>query len=201
VVCWPLGVLLARLESTVDVPTLRWVADHRNDRWVEINQWLTLMGERAPLKLVCLIAAAVLAVLWRRLWWIPVAALAVQFGLEQYSQEILALVVHRGHPPTGIGTYPSGGCARVIMTFGTIILLVTLRWTVATRWRIVGITSVAVAAGIEGYTRIYLLKHWLTDVVGGWVFGSLLLLALGLSLGALTTGRDFSPSDEAPIND
>jgi membrane-associated phospholipid phosphatase len=28
---------------------------------------------------------------------------------------------------------------------------------------------------LEGYTRVYLLKHWLTDALGGYVYGGLML--------------------------
>jgi len=51
------------------------------------------------------------------------------------------------------------------------------------------------AAFVEGYTRIYLLKHWFTDVVGGWVYGSLLLLALPAAVGAFRRGG--GPSDKS----
>ncbi|MDQ1655188.1 MAG: superfamily, partial [Cryptosporangiaceae bacterium] len=46
------------------------------------------------------------------------------------------------------------------------------------RWRTAAWAVVALAAGVEGYTRIYLLKHWATDAVGGWLFGGLVLAAV-----------------------
>ena len=57
--------------------------------------------------------------------------------------------------------------------------LILLTWPAISRpWRVAGFTVVALLAFIEGYTRIYLIKHWSMDVVGGWLFGTLLLLAL-----------------------
>ena len=40
-----------------------------------------------------------------------------------------------------------------------------------------------VAAAMEGFSRIYLLKHWSSDVVGGWVFGVLLLGVIAAATG------------------
>lgn len=182
VVCWPLGEALSRAEQAVDRPVFRWVQQRQQGSWTHLNAWITLIGERSQLKVVCLVAAVVFAVLWRRRWWVPVLAMGGQFVLEQYVQEILKRVVDRGHPPTALGTFPSGGCARVIMTFGTIALLAALTWRISARGRVMLCTAVAVAASIEGYTRVYLQKHWLTDVIGGWLFGGMLLLGFALSV-------------------
>jgi membrane-associated phospholipid phosphatase len=46
------------------------------------------------------------------------------------------------------------------------------------RWRVIGFTVVGILAFVEGYTRIFLIKHWGMDVVGGWLYGTLLMLAV-----------------------
>jgi membrane-associated phospholipid phosphatase len=181
-VCWPLGEALSLLEPTVDRPVFDWVAGHRDDTWQQLNGVLTGMGERPVLKIVSVAAALLFAALWRRRRWLPIVAMTGQFVLEQYTQEILKRVVDRGHPPTNLGTFPSGGCARVLLTLGTIGMLAMLTWRTSAAVRSAGLTLLAVAVGVEGYTRVYVQKHWLTDVVGGWVFGALLLGVVAFTL-------------------
>jgi membrane-associated phospholipid phosphatase len=185
VVCWPLGEALSRFESIVDVPVFDWMRAHHQPFWVHLNDTVTMIGDRPQLKLVSVVAAGLLAILWRRRWWIPVVVMAVQFGLQQYCQQILALVVDRGHPSTALGTYPSGGCSRVLMTFGVIVALLWIPGLVGRRIGITLATVVAMLAGVEGYTRVYVLKHWATDVIGGWVFGALLLAVVAFALAVL----------------
>ena len=72
-----------------------------------------------------MLGAVGLAVLWiRRRWWVPAIILPVGYLMEKYGQEPLKLVVHRGHPPTTLGTWPSGGCARVILVYGLIVFFI-----------------------------------------------------------------------------
>lgn len=187
-VFWPLGELLASLEDAVDWPVLMWVTDRRNPTFEEFNWWYTTLGDRDPLKIVSVAAAVVFGVLWRRRWWIPVAVMLGQFAVEQYVQAILTLTVDRGHPPTGLGSYPSGGIARIVMTFGSIALLAALTWRTTRRVRVALGTVVLVMATFEGYSRIYTQKHWITDVVGGLIFGPLLLLGVAAAV-AVLAGR------------
>jgi hypothetical protein len=178
-VCWPLGFLAHHLEDAVDWPVFRWQQAHQVHWWTSVNNVLTLMGNRPETKTLCVVAGVGLAVVWRHgRWWIPPSVIAAAFVVEKYAQKWLALAVHRGHPPTTLGTYPSGGCARLIAIVGTIVFLVLVTWEPRRRVRVAAWTVFTGAVLVEGYTRIYLLKHWATDVYGGWLFGLLLLVVL-----------------------
>ena len=181
-VFWPLGELAHSLEDAVDWPVLTWVGPRRNPDFEELNWFYTALGDRYPLKWVTVVGAIVFAVLWRRRFWIPLVAILAQFPLEQYVQAIVSGMVDRGHPPTGLGSYPSGGVARIVMTFGTLALFAALTWRMSRRAHVTLGTVVLVLATVEGYTRIYVQKHWFTDVVAGVLFGPALFAGFALAV-------------------
>lgn len=194
----PVGFLAKALEGPVDRPAYRF-AQHRvhAGKFTALNEKLTVMGNNSEVQLICLFAVIVLACAYGRRWWVPVVLTVGMFYLERYAQRSLARVVHRGHPPTTLGTFPSGGVARVISVYGLLIVLALLLAPGITHAFRVGIyTGLGTAAAIEAYTRWYLAKHWITDAISGLVFGYL-LLAVGTAAAAALTysygpGRDAS---------
>jgi membrane-associated phospholipid phosphatase len=148
------------------------------------------MGNRPQIKLIVLVASAVFALLWyRRGFWIPPVLLFGTFFMEKGGQMLLKTIVDRPKPAlASLGAYPSGGCARLLTVYGMVFFLVLLTWPRISRtWRVTGWTVLAVLAFVEGYTRIFLLKHWGMDVVGGWLYGT------GMLLGLLAAASCLSP--------
>ncbi len=39
-------------------------------------------------------------------------------------------------------------------------------------------TATALLAFAEGWSRMYLGRHWMVDVLGGWLFGALIMVVL-----------------------
>lgn len=177
---WPLGWPIKLSERAVDVPVFLWFQDRYDTSWSWWRQaWATLtnIGGLTQTQTLTVVSAVVLAVLWRRRrWWVPLLVLPGAYVMEKTLQDLLKLVVDRGHPPTTLGSYPSGGCARVVLIYGLIVFLL-LRWrrTCDARTWVAGGSVVAFAATVQAYARTFNLEHWVTDVFAGLVFGVLLL--------------------------
>lgn len=178
-VMWPLGLLAGWLEGSVDWPAFRWAQSIGAEPWLGMHDVVTRMGNTPATRLVTVVGAVgftVARLLLRRPHvWLPLVALPAAYVTEHYIQLWSAGLVDRGHPPTTLGTWPSGGVARTILIYGLVcyfaLLLVgverVLRWT----W-VVAMTLGAV----EAWTRIYTLRHWITDAIGGLFFGAALLV-------------------------
>jgi membrane-associated phospholipid phosphatase len=60
-------------------------------------------------------------------------------------------------------------------------------------------TIVLVLASYEGYSRIYVQKHWLTDVLCGLLFGPALLFGYALAVGVLVGPAKRAEVDRAEV--
>jgi len=204
IIGWPLGLVAHRLEHAVDRPFFRWWQDHHlGGAWNRAWWDLTNIGSPTVTQILALAGAVLTAALYarRRNWWVPPVIMLVGYLAEKYAQTILKLVVHRGHPPTTMGSYPSGGMGRLIEIYGLIIFFVVLRfWPRSPRMWAAGGALLATLASIQAYARINNLEHWLTDVIGGTVFGIMLLAMMIVGYWAMARLPIASPSPARPAN-
>jgi membrane-associated phospholipid phosphatase len=190
-----LGFGLAALEHPVD-----WWAFHLSDRlrwhgWARVMTVVTQAGNLPETRTAGVVFSVLLAfVAGRRRWWAPGVLIVSVILVEKYQQSMLATIVDRGHPPTTLGTYPSGGCARLISIYGAILFLILELAHAGRRTRTLTWTVLWTAAFIEGYSRWYLNKHWVTDVLGGWLYGGLLLAVVVFAGRALVGRREVPPA-------
>ena len=96
--------------------------------------------------------------------------------IDHFTTLALRHVFHRLGPPTSpLGTYPSGGCDRVIVFYGLIAYLLWREFSGQRRTAIWLGAAVAALGFNEAYSRVYLSLHWFTDAVSGLLYGTLLL--------------------------
>lgn len=111
---------------------------------------------------------------------VPFVAAVLALPLCRALQDADRLVYHSGAPPQllaigAVGGSPSGGTLRVVVFWG---IAAWALWHVLPHDRPVGRTVVSVLVLVclgEGYTRMYLGRHWLVDVISGYLVGAVLL--------------------------
>ena len=182
---WPVGYG-ARNFDAQDHSVYNWVFERSQTHWLHsAMRLLTQMSNNRQTQVVAAISLSVLTVVWffrRRglLVLVPAVLIMTAYELEHQLQHTLKLLAHRTGPvPTDLGAFPSGGCARIISVYGLIIYL-TLRVFGKTRSKtaVVAWTLLVAATFTEAFSRLYLGKHWISDIFGGLVFGAILLAVL-----------------------
>lgn len=202
IIIYFLGKFAHLLEPSVDVPVFAWFEERQIDgSWHAAWETLTKMGNRAQTQRIVVVGALILAVAWRRRgFWIPLFALPLGYLFEKFGQMLVSRLVDRGHPPTTLGTWPSGGCARLVIVYGLVIFFVLSWRNVSRRGWVAGWSLLALLVTIESYSRTYLLKHWFTDVVGGVIYGVLLLTFMIAAIKILDRRRrPLTPLESAPV--
>ena len=181
-IVWPIGYG-ARHFDPQDHSVYHWVLVHAQAHWLHsAMSVLTKMSNNRETQVVAAIAMAGLTLAWLRhrrgiAVLTPAVLILAAYEIEHQLQHTLKLLAARTGPvPAGLGAFPSGGCARLICIYGLIIYLVLRRLELTrTKIAVAAWSVLAVASFIEAYSRLYLGKHWLSDIVGGVIFGALLL--------------------------
>lgn len=187
-----LGFVAKSLQGSVDDPIYDRVNRAGRTSWTEVLEVTTQLGNVPETQLWTVLLAVGLAGWfalrgWR--WWVPLVTLPVVWIGERGFQFLLAKLVDRDRDPlsligTPIGAYPSGGVARTLVVSGTAALL-AIHYARLSRRRAILLLAVAAVLGLaEAYFRARLNQHWFTDIVGGLIYGSMLLVVVATTLRA-----------------
>jgi membrane-associated phospholipid phosphatase len=159
-----------------------------------------LTGAAAALSVSAEVLAYAVAALGGRLalrsrpWWLGAPLGAAALAVGQLLRDGLSVAIGRARPPaadwarpaSGYG-FPSGHTTTATLAAGLLCLglLRALRRT----WRVAVICVAACWAGAVGASRVYLGVHWPTDVLGGWLLGTLLTALAAPAFFRLAAGR------------
>ena len=193
-----LGFLLERVWATdgstgFDSEITRWFVDHRTPAWTDAMNVVTWLGSSAvvvPLAVLVVVALLV----GRRGWLALFVSLAV--GGALLLSALAKDVIERERPPVDVrlqdpvsSAFPSGHATQAAATFFALAIVVTLL-SRSRPLRAVAWTGGTVIVFVVGVSRVYLGMHWATDVLGGWLLGSVWVAGLTVALAPLDTSRE-----------
>jgi membrane-associated phospholipid phosphatase len=182
----------------IDRTVLDWFVAHREPWLSRVFEVVTVLGSS-----VFLIPLVVAAGVWyrRRQGTIrPFALLAVTYLGAYVMSQSLKVIIGRPRPPVGVAigqysshAFPSGHATQVAAVWLMLAAVVTAGMP-SSRQRLLIWAAATSTVAVVGITRLYLGAHWLTDVLGGWAFGTLWFLSV---LSAARIGR-CAPSPSTP---
>lgn len=196
-----LGPTIVNHGPAIDEPVFRWISNHQVDWWAAVMERFNKIGNTWTIWGAAGAAAACLGASWRRQKWLPPAALGAAVLVDKYVTLALRRRFGRPGPPGSPGgTYPSGGCDRVIFFYGLVANMLWREFSGSYRGKIWSAGGVAALAFNVAYCRAYLSKHWFSDILTGLVYGGL-LLAPFLAAVRLIAGppRVTAGDDPAPV--
>jgi membrane-associated phospholipid phosphatase len=154
--------------------------EHRSAALIRRLDSVTALGDYSVIGSFSVLVGGILAYERRNSAALPL--LAGGLVSEIYLQKALKRLVKGTLPPQESsigppGDFPSGGAARTVITFGLLAHMLTQRWNSPAERRVIwSVVTMLVAA--QGGSRLYLGRHWPEDIVGGWLFGWLVLRTL-----------------------
>ena len=107
--------------------------------------------------------------------------IAVKFGIQRARPLELA------YSGVELFSFPSGHATMAAVIFGILAVLVSHsmgRWSKAVVYATCAIVVVSI-----GYSRVYLGAHWLSDVLAGLLFGTVMMAAFGVAIEAIPPRR------------
>jgi undecaprenyl-diphosphatase len=173
----------------MDVSVFNIMQEMRNTPADELMIAITMMGD--GLVISALAIAIVAWLVWHRSYRAALAAAAVILAGKIFVP-IMKTLIQRARPielyqgAEGY-SFPSGHATMAALTFGVLAVLVSHsmgRWGRAVVYASCGLVVIAIA-----YSRVYLGVHWLSDVLGGMLFGAVMAAVYGVVIEAVPPRR------------
>ncbi|MFN0190692.1 MAG: VTT domain-containing protein [Aestuariivirga sp.] len=175
--------------SNMDISVFRVLQEIRNAPADELMITTTMLGD--GLVLTAMFSVMVGWLLWRKAWRAAFAAIIVFVSGKLFVLLIkFGLQRQRPFELEGINelfSFPSSHATMSAIAFGVLAVLAShamSRWGRAVVYAICGMIVTAIA-----FSRLYLGAHWLSDVIGGLFFATVLVAAFGIVIEAIPPRR------------
>ncbi|MDN3025784.1 phosphatase PAP2 family protein [Streptomyces sp. S.PB5] len=169
---------LVSLDDDIASTTHRWAVDEDGvtHAFRILTDWV---WDPWTMRLLC--AVVVVWLVWRHSAWWTAAWLAVTCALGTVIQQFLKTAVDRPRPvwpdpvdSAHFAAFPSGHAMTATVVCGLLLWLLHHHGAARPVFHAAVAVSVVSVLGV-GLTRIWLGVHWVSDVVGGWLLGALVV--------------------------
>ena len=171
-----LAVIAAQQQLfALDYGTETWVRLLRGEALNLPMELVTRLGDNIGVIMLITIGTAIL---WRinRRWALALPVLMAGAGALQWIAKAL---VGRPRPNLAPWGFPSGHVLSLVVFFGLMVYLIAMASSRRRRWRVLACVVTTLPVIVVAFSRLYLDKHWLSDLVGGLTIGlAYLLLAI-----------------------
>lgn len=173
-----LGVIQWSPFLTIDRDVFRLDLPQRFPQWFPALHTYVMVGQRAPATLVALPWFVWRA--WKSQSSRPLVMLATALLALNLSVGVVKIAIGRLGPHAtahvhaifrGGDIFPSGHVSNAVVLYGLIAM-------VAVSFRRTAYVMAVLLSVTVGLVTVYLDTHWVSDVVGGWLAGLLVLIAL-----------------------
>lgn len=188
-------VLTADVVVQADIRAANLLAVFRDADLIRFFTWVTLLGKWKMVAGFLLLVSLLLFIWNKKKFIIPLWVTVI--GAELFSF-VSKMIVHRPRPPSAFYiensfSFPSGHATIAIAFYGFcayILFRLCAQW----KWKVNMIMAGIVVITFIGFSRLYLGVHYLSDVWGGYLIGTLWLL-FGIALAELLSTRVFDGFD------
>jgi membrane-associated phospholipid phosphatase len=157
------------------------VQSFRPDWLVQAMTAVSFLGDDFVAFVLVVAAGVVVFVLKQRVG----ALLLLLTSWSDVFGTVLRSSINRPRPGVGVevlyasagASFPSGHASHFVAFYGFVAFLgfVYLKRAVY-RYAVVGVAGIVIIA--VGYSRVFLGDHWVSDVIGGYLLGAIILMAL-----------------------
>jgi membrane-associated phospholipid phosphatase len=186
----PRALLSGAIVSAVGYLTLAILAAQQQFAAIDngTRTWVELIKQQAPnlpfaliahlgdyWGLLSLLAVGMLFLFWRnqRRWALSLPVLMAGAGALQWLAKRAS---QRPRPDLEPWGFPSGHVLSLVVFFGLMIYLIATASRRRRRWRVLACLVCTAAVVLVAFSRLYLDRHWLSDVIGGFSVGVAYLL-------------------------
>lgn len=181
--------------TAVDLELASWLRTHATPVGDSVGVFFSTIG--SPTGMAVLAIAVAMMLVYRR-WWISLAGWAAAFAGAGVLAYAIKIIIHRPRPDGatrflhgGSFSFPSGHALGSLVGFGMLAYLLVSSWPPARRHRVLVTIGAAALVLAIGIARLYLVVHYLSDVIAGFAAGMVWLAACitGVEIALRQRGR------------